>query len=130
MELLKIWHQAIKSRDLRVLDDILSEDVVFYSPVVWSGQEGKVLTKMYLTAALYVLGGNDFKYMKEIVSGNQACLEFSTKIGDTIINGVDIITINEEGKIIEFKVMVRPIKGIMVLKDKMIEMMQQFNANN
>ena len=129
MELLKKWHQAIQTRDVSMLDEILAEEVVFYSPVVWSEQKGKALTKMYLTAALHVIGGNDFNYVNEIVSKNQACLEFSTKIGDTIINGVDLITTNEEGKIIEFKVMVRPLRGMMVLKEKMFELLEMMSDN-
>ena len=99
MEVLKKWHMAVESRDAALLDEILAEDVIFYSPVLWSAQKGKDLTKMYLTAAIHVIGGKDFKYVKEIVGKNQACLEFTTKIGETIVNGVDIITTNEEGKI-------------------------------
>lgn len=124
MELLKTWHQAVQSRDPKMLNEIIAEDVVFFSPVVWQAQEGKFLTIMYLTAALHVLGGENFKYVKEIVSDNQACLEFTTKIGEIVVNGVDIITFNDEGKITEFKVMVRPYKAMMVLKEKMLEMMQ------
>jgi len=127
MEILQKWHQAVQARDIAVLDDILAEDVVFYSPVVWTAQKGKDLTKLYLGAAMFVIANDDFKYVKEIVSGHQACLEFTTKIDDIIVNGVDIITFNEEGRITEFKVMVRPLKGMMVLKDKMFELMQKMS---
>ncbi len=123
------WHKAIHDRDLSLLDELLADDVVFHSPVVWTPQEGKALTTMYLTAAFYVLGGEHFKYAKEIISGNEACLEFNTKIDDTIINGVDIITFNEEGQITEFKVMVRPLRAINILKDKMFELMQMMGKS-
>ena len=126
--LINKWHKAILERDFNVLDDILADDVVFYSPVLFTEQRGKTITKMYLTAAFHVLGGEEFKYHKEIISGNQACLEFSTAIGDIIINGVDIITTNEEGKIIEFKVMVRPLKAMMAMKEKMYELLQKMGA--
>lgn len=128
MEILKKWHQAIATRDLSILDEILADDVIFYSPVVWTSQEGKALTTMYLSAAFYVLGGNDFKYVKEVISGNIACLEFSTKVDDIVVNGVDIITTNEAGKIVEFKVMVRPLKGMMILKEKMFELMEKMGG--
>ena len=128
MEVLNKWHRAIETRDPSLLDEILADDVVFYSPVLWSKQEGKTITKMYLTAALHVLANNDFKYVREIVSGNHACLEFTTKIDDTIINGVDLITVNENSKIIEFKVMVRPIRGMMAVKEKMFELLQKLNS--
>ena len=128
MELLQKWHHAVQTRDINVLDEILADDVVFYSPVVWTAQEGKAITKMYLSAALFVIVNDDFRYVKEIVSGHQACLEFTTKIDDIIVNGVDLITFNQEGKITEFKVMVRPLKGMMVLKDKMFELMQKMGG--
>ena len=128
MQGLEKWHVAVKNRDLNVLDEILAEDVVFYSPVVWKAQHGKDITKLYLSAAMFVLANEDFKYEREIVSGNRACLEFSTKVEETIINGVDIITFNDEGKIIEFKVMVRPLRAMMTLKEKMLELMQKMSG--
>lgn len=129
METLKKWHAAVQNRDISIVDEILAEDVVFHSPVVWTPQKGKEITKMYLFAAMHIIGGKDFTYVKEIVSSHQACLEFTTKIGDIIINGVDIITFNDDEKIIEFKVMVRPMKGMMELKEKMFELMQKMNDN-
>jgi len=124
MKYLDKWHHAVKTKDVNILDDLLDDDVVFHSPVVWTPQAGKQITKMYLAAALYVIANEDFRYVNEITSANQASLEFSTKIGDIIVNGVDLITFNEEGKIIEFKVMVRPYKGMLAVKDKMFEMMK------
>lgn len=128
MEFLQKWHQAVKSRDIQMLDEILSDEVVFHSPVVWTPQEGKAITKMYLSAAMYVIANENFNYVKEITSGNQACLEFTTKIGETIVNGTDIITFDDEGKITEFKVMVRPLRGMMILKEKMFELMQKMSG--
>ena len=125
MEFIHKWHQAVQTKDIKILDELLSDDVVFHSPVVWTPQEGKEITKLYLSAAMYVIANEDFKYVKEIISSDQACLEFTTKIGDIVVNGVDIITFNDEGKITEFKVMVRPLKGMMTLKDKMFELMQK-----
>ena len=124
MEGLALWHKAVKNRDPRILDEILSEHVTFHSPVVWTVQEGKHITTMYLTAAMYVLGNEHFSYQREIVSDQNACLEFTTKIDDITVNGVDIITFNSENKIIDFKVMVRPYKAMDKLKEKMLEMMK------
>ena len=128
MDTIKKWHKAVHDRDINILDEILAEDVVFHSPVVWTPQEGKEITKMYLFAAMHIIGGKDFTYVKEIQTKKYACLEFTTKIDDIIINGVDIITFNETGQIIEFKVMVRPLKGMMILKEKMFEMMQKMSS--
>ncbi len=129
MEVLEKWYEGVKTMNPSILDDILAKDVVFHSPVVWSPQEGKMLTSMYLTAAMFVLGKSNFKYVKEIVSEKYACLEFIAEIDGITINGVDIISFNDEGKIIEFKVMVRPMQGMMKLKEKMAELMQQMNPN-
>ena len=128
MEHLHKWHQAVGKRDLNILDDILDDEVVFHSPVLWTPQKGKDITKLYLGAAMNVLATADFKYVNEIVSNNQVCLEFTTLIGETVVNGVDIITFNEQGKITEFKVMVRPIKGMMAVKDKMLEFIQKMSS--
>ena len=125
---LEKWHEAVKNRDISALDDILADDVVFYSPVVWKPQHGIDLTKLYLSAAMYVLGNEDFQYEREIVDKNQACLEFTTKVDETIINGIDMITFNEEEKIVEFKVMVRPLRAMMTLKEKMLELMQKMGG--
>ncbi|MEM6803018.1 MAG: nuclear transport factor 2 family protein [Bacteroidota bacterium] len=115
----------MSERNMKLLDDLLDEDVVFHSPVVWTPQKGKNITKYYLMAADQVLGGDHFSYQKEIVGENQACLEFITKIGDTVVNGVDIITWNEEGMIIEFKVMVRPLQAVNAIWKSMQSMLEK-----
>ena len=119
------WHQAIKTGDASILSEILAEEVVFHSPVVWTPQKGKMITTLYLMGAFQVLGGQDFVYVKEIIAGNTAILEFNTKIEDIVVNGVDIIQWNEAGKIIEFKVMVRPLKGMHIVHQKMATMLEQ-----
>ncbi|MDF1697691.1 MAG: nuclear transport factor 2 family protein [Saprospiraceae bacterium] len=125
MEVLKLWHEAVQKRDPSILDTILAEDVVFYSPVVWTAQKGKMITTLYLSAAIHVIGTKDFKYVKELVSANFICLEFTTIIDGITVNGVDLITLNNSNQIIEFKVMVRPLKGMMILKEKMFALMEQ-----
>lgn len=125
MHVLEKWHQCIGKGNMNLLEEILADDVVFHSPVVWKPQAGKQITKFYLMAADQVIGGSHFAYAKEIVDKDQACLEFTSQIGDTIINGVDIISWNEEGKITEFKVMVRPLQAVNAIWKAMQEMMEQ-----
>ena len=79
---------------------------------------------MYLTAAFHVLGGEGFSYVREIVDETEAMLEFRVELDGIEINGVDIISWNEEGKIVDFKVMIRPLKAINLLHQKMREMLQ------
>ena len=106
------WHKLIETKDAAALDNILADNVVFHSPIVHTPQEGKPITTLYLTAALFVFNNDSFKYLREVISGNNAVLEFSTVIEGITVNGVDMITWGEDGRITEFKVMVRPLKAI------------------
>lgn len=124
MKVLQKWHEIVETKNPKLLNEILAEEVVFHSPVVFTPQVGKMITYLYLSAAVQVLGNNTFKYIKEIANEQEACLEFTTEIDGIIINGVDILTFNKKGEIIEFKVMVRPYKGMLLLKEKMFELMQ------
>jgi len=121
------WHEVVASKDIKGLSELIHDDAVFHSPVVHSPQEGKALTQMYLTAAFYVLAGDDFTYVREVASGNNAMLEFQTTVDGVVINGVDMITCNDEGLIIDFKVMVRPLKAMNMLHQKMKAMLEQYN---
>ncbi len=119
------WHKLLEAKDAAGLDDVLAEDVVFYSPVVHTPQAGKLITTLYLTAALHVFVNDTFHYIREVVSGNNAVLEFTTVIDGITVNGVDMITWREDGKIIEFKVMVRPLKAINLIHKMMAEMLEK-----
>lgn len=106
------WHKIAEHKDIRVLDDILADDAKMYSPVVHTVQEGKDITKMYLAGAIMTLCNDSFKYVREVYEDNFALLEFETELDGIHVNGVDMITWNDEDKITDFKVMVRPLKGI------------------
>ena len=111
-EVMKLWHTAMLGRDTSYLDTLLADDVVFYSPVVFTPQEGKVITTLYLTAAFHVLGGEDFRYVREIYGERDAVLEFETEVDGLYLNGVDLIRWNDDTQIVDFKVMVRPLKAV------------------
>ena len=121
------WHQVVRNKDYELLSEILDDEVIFYSPVVFTPQKGKEIAQMYLSAAAEVFEGNTFSYTKELVEGNSASLEFQLVIDGTEINGVDLITWNENQKITEFKVFVRPLQGVNVLHEKMGEMLQKIS---
>ena len=107
------WHHYMEGGgDPQALRDMLAEDAVFHSPVVHTPQQGRDKVFAYLHAASHVLGGDDFRYEREIIDGDQAMLEFATTLDGIHINGVDIIRWNDDGKIKDFKVMVRPLKAI------------------
>ena len=114
------WHDYMMGgSDPAVLSALLAEDAVFHSPVVHTPQAGKAVVMAYLVAASHVLGNDSFHYVRELVDGDEMMLEFVTELDGIAINGVDIIRFDAEGKISDFKVMVRPLKAI----NKVWEMM-------
>jgi hypothetical protein len=114
-----VWHQLAKTRDVRGLDDLLADDAIFYSPVVHTPQVGKAITKKYLAAAFQVFFNDSFRYVRELTSDRDAVLEFELELDGIKINGVDLIKWNDVGKITEFKVMLRPLKAVNLIHQKM-----------
>ena len=107
------WHAYMEhGSDPVMLSDLLADDAVFHSPVVHTPQVGKAIVMAYLVAASHTLGNDSFHYVRELVDGDEMMLEFVTEMDGITVNGVDIIRFNAEGKIIDFKVMVRPLKAI------------------
>ena len=121
---IKNWHQLIKTKDPAGLDLILAEDVVFFSPVLHAPQQGKAITTMYLTAAFHVFINESFRYVREVASDNNVALEFEVEIEGIIVNGIDMFSWNEQGKITDFKVFVRPLKAVNLIHQKMAEMLK------
>ena len=118
------WHQLVKSGNPEGLEELIAENAVFYSPVVHRPQEGKAITQLYLSAAFLVLFNGKFRYVREIIGERDAMLEFETEIDGIQINGIDIICWNADQQITEFKVLIRPLKAILLVKDKMAAMLE------
>lgn len=125
---LATWHTVVQQRDMALLSRLLADDVVFHSPVVHTPQRGKAITLLYLQGAMHVLNTAQFRYVREIVGEHDALLEFVTEIDGLHVNGVDLIHWNEAGLIDDFKVMVRPLKAINALHQKMGELLQRLSA--
>lgn len=123
------WHRLVESRSAAGLDEVLADDAVFHSPIVHTPQEGKALTKLYLTGAFHVLSNTDFRYVREVVTGDHAVLEFVTEVDGITVNGVDMIQWNAEGKIVDFKVMIRPLKAVNLLHQKMAAMLKSLGSD-
>ena len=119
-----VWHRLVKSHDPGGLDALLDADAVFYSPVVHTPQRGKKITALYLAAAFQVFFNPSFRYVREIIGRSDAMLEFETEIDGVLVNGVDLIKWNDAGLIVEFKVMLRPLKAITVIHQRMAAMLQ------
>lgn len=121
---LETWHRLVRTQDAAGLDALLAEDAVFYSPVVHAPQRGKRLAALYLGAAFRVFFNPSFRYVLEIVGVSEAMLEFETEVDGVLVNGVDIIKWSDAGQIVEFKVMLRPLKAINVIHQRMASMLQ------
>ena len=113
------WHQLVQASDPPGLDDLLADDAVFVSPIVHTPQRGKALAKAYLSAAFQVFFNPGFRYVREIIGPSDAMLEFETEIDGVLVNGVDIIRWNDAGQVIEFKVMIRPLKAVNLIHERM-----------
>ena len=125
MDTLAQWHRLVATRDPSGLDALLADEVVFHSPVVHTPQRGRLLTRTYLTAAMHVLGNASFRYVREVVGAGDAVLEFEAEVDGITVNGVDMIRWDAQGRIVDFKVMVRPAKAMALLQQKMGELLAQ-----
>jgi hypothetical protein len=121
---IEMWHRLVETRDTRGLDALLADEAVFYSPVVHTPQVGKAITKKYLAAAFHVFFDETFRYVRELKGDRDAVLEFEVKLDGITVNGVDMFKWNDAGKITEFKVMLRPLKAVNLIHQKMTEMLQ------
>ena len=140
------WKQHLRGELAGGLDALLHDDVVFYSPIVYTPQRGKAITKRYLEAAGQTLpgdadagkpsaaaggeapGGGGFHYTKEVASGDVAVLEFETTVEGKYVNGVDIIRCDDDGLIVEFRVMIRPLQAVNLVHRQMGAMLESMAA--
>ena len=125
MNALQTWHDMVRTRNVAGLDALLADDVIFHSPVVHTPQAGKAITALYLAAAFHVFFNESFRYVREIVGPQDAALEFQVEIDGIAVNGVDLIRWNAAGRIVEFKVLIRPLKAINLIHQKMAAMLQK-----
>lgn len=123
---LELWHQILSKQNPAGLAVLLADTVVFHSPVVHAPQVGKPLTTLYLSAAFRVFYNDTFRYVREVVGDNDAVLEFEVEIDGIKVNGVDMMKWNSDGQVVDFKVMLRPIKAVNLIHQKMGAMLAAF----
>jgi len=116
---LEKWHHMIQAGDLSNLNDLLADDVIFRSPVAHKPYEGKQVVFFILTNVIQVF--ENFTYHREFYTeeGDNVVLEFSANVSGKSLKGIDMIRFNEQGKIIDFEVMVRPMSGLAALAEQM-----------
>ena len=138
-QVIEKWHAHLRGELPGGLDELLDDEVVFYSPIVYTPQEGKAITKLYLQAAGQTLPGEPttarsergdaarggFRYTKSVLADDTAVLEFETTVEGKYVNGVDIIRCNAEGRIVEFRVMIRPLQAVNLVHQQMAAMLER-----
>ena len=138
-QVIERWHAHLRGELPGGLDELLDDDVVFYSPIVYTPQEGKAITTLYLQAAGQTLPGEPltagsargdaprggFRYTKSVLADDTAVLEFETTVEGKYVNGVDIIRCNAEGRIVEFRVMIRPLQAVNLVHQQMAAMLER-----
>ena len=114
-----LWHQCIENAAMD--PEMMTEEVVFYSPYVYTPIKGKKNVSRYLEAAGMVFLNSDFRYIEEIIGDNQACLVFEVTINDLYVNGVDFLIWNDQQKLTEIRVFIRPFEALNLIKEFMVK---------
>ena len=118
-ESIKRWHEMIRTGNLSALPELLDAKAVFRSPMAHTPYPGAPVVSMILNTVFEVF--QDFEYHRELATadGLNVILEFSAKVGTKELKGIDMIRFDEQGKIVEFEVMVRPLSGLQALGEEM-----------
>jgi len=118
------WHRIVSMQDPSGLNDLLADDAVFYSPVAYTPQRGREVTARFLSAALRVFFNPSFRCVQKIVGPSEGLFEFETQIDGIMVNAVDLLKWNSDGRVVEFKVMVRPLKALNLTHQRMAAMLE------
>ena len=121
---LPAWHELVRTRSSAGLAALLADEIVFHSPVVHTPQRGKALALQYLHAAFAVFGNESFRYVRQVAGERDAVLEFEVEIDGISVNGVDLIRWDDAGRIVDFKVLLRPLKAMLAIQQKMAALLQ------
>ena len=116
-KLLDKWHDVVFNKNIDALQDLLSDNIVFYSPVVFKPKNTKEESIFVLSNVIEVL--QDFKYHREFIDGNNWALEFSANVGNKSVKGIDLIEFDDNGQIVNFEVLIRPLSGLIALGEDM-----------
>lgn len=143
-QVVEAWQAHLRGEYPGGLDRLLDDEVVFYSPIVFTPQRGKAVTALYLEAASQTFPGDHgavspaggdpppggFRYTKSVMAGDTAVLEFETTMDGRYVNGVDIIRCNDQGRIVEFRVMIRPLQAVELVHRRMAAMLEQMGPSD
>ena len=116
------FRAAAESKDFSSADDLLAEDVVFRSPVVFKPYEGREALKVLLGAVAQVF--EDFRYVDQVETVDTAVLVFKARVGERELDGVDVLHFDAEGRVSDLMVMVRPMSGVNALAEAMARQLE------
>ncbi|KPN90088.1 nuclear transport factor 2 family protein [Pseudomonas nunensis] len=118
-ESLTLWHAMIRTGNLQALPELLDPQAIFRSPMAHTPYPGAAVVSMILNTVFDVF--ENFEYHRELATadGLNVVLEFSANVGGKALKGIDMIRFDEQGKIVEFEVMVRPLSGLQALGAEM-----------
>lgn len=125
---LDTWHDFVINKNHDNLSDFIDENATLYSPIVFTPIKGSFMVGMYLMAAAEIIGNSNFKYVREVCDSENAMLEFVTKINGISVEGIDMIKFTKQGKLKEIKVMIRPLKAVNIVHEKMGEYLEKMKS--
>ena len=125
---LEQWHRIVLSQDAGAVCGLLAEDTIFYSPVAYTPQRGREAAGRYLRAALRVFFNPSFRCVRKMTGPRDGLFEFETEIDGILVNAIDLLRWNGEGRVVEFKVMVRPLRAISLTQQRMAAMLESEQA--
>ncbi|GAA5316683.1 MAG: nuclear transport factor 2 family protein [Candidatus Pelagadaptatus aseana] len=120
---LEQWHKVVFERDMETLSELLADDVEFHSPTLWKPKQGKEIAHYILQMIIQIF--EDFEYHREFQDGDSVALEFSAKVEGNNLKGIDLIRLNDEGKIVHFEVLIRPLNTLQLIFEKMTAELQK-----
>ncbi|WP_130804827.1 nuclear transport factor 2 family protein [Acinetobacter ihumii] len=120
------WHEMLDTRDISILNELLADDVCFHSPVAFKPYQGKQVVFFILSNVITIF--ENFTYHREFYTedGQNVVLEFSANVGEKSLKGIDMIRFNQDGKMTDFEVMIRPMSGLQALAEKMGQRMANY----
>jgi len=108
---------AAENKDLEAMTDVLREDVVLHSPILFRGFEGREIVLGVLTHVVATL--EDFRYTDELAEGDTVALRFKARVGDRELEGIDFLELDADGKVAELTVFMRPMSALKAFNEQM-----------
>jgi hypothetical protein len=111
------FRAAAEAKDVELMTETLREDVVLHSPILFRGFEGREVVGQVLTHVAATL--EDLTYVDELTTGSSVCLRFQAKVGDRELEGIDFLELDEDGRVKELTVFMRPLSAITAFNEQM-----------